>query len=132
GAVDTQQACPPPPTTPPPSPTPTLTPTATATPPPSPTPAPTALPLQVIADNQAAQWQPPPAQANAPCGVVDILDFPMNPPDADNISGGQDFGVFRNRYGKFHAGEDWWGTRRGSTFGEPVYSIGHGLVTYAE
>lgn len=130
--ISNQPASPTPTSTPQPSPTATLTPTATATPTPSPTPTPTALPLQVIADNQAAQWQPPPAQANAPCGVVDILDFPMNPPDADNISGGQDFGVFRNRYGKFHAGEDWWGTRRGSTFGEPVYSIGHGLVTYAE
>lgn len=130
--INLQPASPTPTGTPQPSPTATLPPTATATPTPSPTPTPTALPLQVISENPAAQWQPPPPQANAPCGVVDILDFPMNPPNADNISGGHDFGVFRNRYGKFHAGEDWWGTRRGSTFGEPVYSIGHGLVTYAE
>jgi murein DD-endopeptidase MepM/ murein hydrolase activator NlpD len=40
--------------------------------------------------------------------------------------------VFRDRFGKYHAGEDWWGPNRRSSFGRPVYSIGHGLVTYAE
>lgn len=75
----------------------------------------------------------PAPQAGAPCGVVDTLDFPLDPPDALNVArGGQDFGVFRNRYDGYHAGEDWWGPggRRGS-FGEPVYSIGHGQVTFA-
>ncbi|MFZ0545108.1 MAG: peptidoglycan DD-metalloendopeptidase family protein [Candidatus Promineifilaceae bacterium] len=63
---------------------------------------------------------------------MDILDFPLDPPDGTNASGGGDFGRFRSRYDKFHAGEDWWGVRGRSSFGEPVYSIGHGLVTYAE
>jgi hypothetical protein len=31
-----------------------------------------------------------------------------------------------------HAGEDWGITRGEGNFGEPVYSIGHGLITYAE
>ena len=56
----------------------------------------------------------------------------MDPPDGQNVSGGSDFGRFRNRFGKYHAGEDWWGPNRRSSFGQPVYSIGHGLVTYAE
>ena len=71
-------------------------------------------------------------QGNAACGVVDLLDFPMDPPDGQNVSGGGDFGRFRDRFGKYHAGEDWWGPDRRSSFGQPVYSIGHGLVTYAE
>jgi murein DD-endopeptidase MepM/ murein hydrolase activator NlpD len=71
-------------------------------------------------------------EGNAPCGLVDVFDFPLDPPDANRVSGGGDFGRFRNRYDKYHAGEDWWGGNRGSSFGMPVYSIGHGLVTYAE
>jgi outer membrane protein assembly factor BamB len=63
---------------------------------------------------------------------VDLLDFPLDPPEGANASGGGDFGRFRSRYDKFHAGEDWWGVRGRQSFGEPVYSIGHGLVTYAE
>ncbi|MCA9976875.1 MAG: peptidoglycan DD-metalloendopeptidase family protein, partial [Anaerolineales bacterium] len=35
-------------------------------------------------------------------------------------------------YDKYHAGEDWWLARGRTNFGEPVYSIGHGRVTYAE
>jgi murein DD-endopeptidase MepM/ murein hydrolase activator NlpD len=63
---------------------------------------------------------------------VDVLDFPLDPPNGADASGGSDFGVFRSRYGKFHSGEDWWGVRGRQSFGEPVYAIGHGLVTYAE
>lgn len=62
---------------------------------------------------------------------LDTFDFPLNPPDALNFSGGRDFGVYRSRYSKYHAGEDWWAVT-GSSFGASVYSIGHGLVTYAE
>ncbi|MFQ5943243.1 MAG: peptidoglycan DD-metalloendopeptidase family protein, partial [Anaerolineales bacterium] len=41
-----------------------------------------------------------------------------------------DFGRFRGRYDGYHTGEDW---RVGtSSFGQPVYSIGHGRVTYAQ
>jgi outer membrane protein assembly factor BamB len=63
---------------------------------------------------------------------VDVLDFPLSPPHGENARGGQDFGRFRDRFGKYHAGEDWRNGERWSSFGEPVYSIGHGLVTYAE
>ncbi len=66
------------------------------------------------------------------CGLVDILDFPLDPPEAEDIArGGQDFGVYRGRYQAYHAGEDWWLVRGRSNFGAPVYSIGHGRVTYA-
>jgi hypothetical protein len=64
--------------------------------------------------------------------VVDTLDFPLDPPDGNDANGGRDFGRYRSRYDKYHAGEDWWGRSRRSTLGMPVYSIGHGTVTYAE
>lgn len=68
-----------------------------------------------------------------PCGIVDILDFPLDPPDADEVMfGGQDFGRFRRRYDGYHTGEDWWKNRGRSNFGVPVYSIGHGTITFAE
>lgn len=118
--------------TPPPTPAPSLTPTITPSPTPSPTPTQTAVPLTVSGDPRAGRLTAPVPQGNAPCGVVDVLDFPLNPPNGDNVAGGQDFGWFRNRYGKYHAGEDWWWGARGASFGKPVYSIGHGLVTYAE
>ena len=115
-----------------PSPTSTLTPTSTATPTLTPTPTPTAIPLTVLGDPRAALLQAPFSQPGAPCGLVDIFDFPVGPPDGTGFGGGGDFGVFRSRYDKFHAGEDWWATSRGDSFGRPVYSIGHGLVTYAQ
>ncbi len=111
---------------------PTLTPTSTATP--TPTPTPTAVPISITGDPRAAQLANPPVpQRAAACGIVDTLDFPIAPPDAAGVSrGGGDFGVYRDRYGKFHAGEDWRGPGEGSAFGEPVYSIGRGRVMYAE
>lgn len=115
------------------TPFPTNTPRPTATPTITPTPTATAQPVVVSGDPLAVAARDPAPQAGAPCGVVDTLDFPLDPPDALNVSrGGQDFGVFRNRYDGYHTGEDWWGPggRRGS-FGEPVYSIGHGQVTFA-
>ncbi|MBP7998402.1 MAG: peptidoglycan DD-metalloendopeptidase family protein [Chloroflexi bacterium] len=119
------------------TPTPTLTPsrtptaTSTATPTFTPTPTPTAPPLVINGSVGRVALAPPVAQTNAPCGIVDTFDFPLNPPDALNFSGGRDFGVYRSRYSKYHAGEDWWAVT-GSSFGASVYSIGHGLVTYAE
>jgi len=123
-----------------PSPAPTATPTATQTavptltPSPSPTPTATAVPLTITGNPRAAQLANLPApQRAASCGVVDVLDFPIDPPDALNVSrGGGDFGVFRDRYGKYHAGEDWRAPGEGSSLGKPVYSIGHGRVMYAE
>jgi murein DD-endopeptidase MepM/ murein hydrolase activator NlpD len=109
----------------------TATATATSTPTPTPTPTPTALPLAVSGDARAVGFTTPPAEGSA-CGVVDWLDFPLDPPDADSvISGGRDFGAYRGRYQQYHAGEDWWRSRGRSNFGTPVYSIGHGRVTYA-
>jgi hypothetical protein len=64
--------------------------------------------------------------------VIDVLDFPLDPPDAEDARGGGDFGRYRSRYGLYHAGEDWGGPRGRSSLGAPVYSIGHGVVTYAE
>lgn len=115
------------------TPTPTPTPTATPTPTPSATPTPTAQPLLVSGDLRRPRLSDPVPQSGASCGVVDILDFPLDPPDAVGVGrGGQDFGVYRSRYNGYHAGEDWWiGAGRLSSFGAPVYSIGHGVVTYA-
>ncbi|MBK8985886.1 MAG: peptidoglycan DD-metalloendopeptidase family protein [Chloroflexi bacterium] len=128
--------------TPLPTASPTPPPTASQTPVPSPTPSPsptatataTAVPLSLNGNPRAAQLANlPPPQRAAACGVVDILDFPIDPPDAANVSrGGGDFGVFRDRYGKYHAGEDWGAPGGLSNFGHPVYNIGHGRVMYAE
>ncbi len=114
-------------------PTATFTPSPTLTPTPTPTPTPTAVPMIVSSNPRDARLRAPVAQAGAACGIVDVLDFPMDPPDAENVTrGGQDFGVYRDRYDSYHAGEDWWVSRGSGNFGLPVYSIGHGTVTYAE
>lgn len=122
----------PPTSLPAPSSTPTPTPSATPVPTATPRPTATAVPLTVVGDPRSGLLATPAPSGSAPCGVVDVLDFPLNPPDGVGVRGGQDFGVFRSRYDKYHAGEDWWHGRGGASFGEPVYSIGHGLVTYAE
>ena len=116
----------PPAATPSPAATPTRTPTAT----PTPTPTATAPPAVVQGDLRALILSEPVRQGAAPCGFVDTLDFPLDPPDAEAASGGGDFGRFRERYDGFHAGEDW---RLGqSSFGQPVYGIAHGRVMYAQ
>ncbi len=104
--------------------TPTFTPTSTST----------ALPVLITDRLLIYQQSAPTAQPGAPCGLVDTLDFPLDPPDAMNVAyGGQDFGVFRQNYHGHHTGEDWWGSgSRASSFGTPVHTIGHGVVTYAE
>jgi len=120
--------------TPTPTATPTVTPTPTptATPTATPTPTPTAVPATLRGDPRQAILSAPVPQSGAPCGVVDTLDFPLSPPDARSaVFGGQDFGVYRSRFNGHHTGEDWWSGRGGSSFGTPVYSIGHGTVTYA-
>jgi outer membrane protein assembly factor BamB len=73
----------------------------------------------------------PARQGGAACGFVDTLDFPLDPPDAATASGGGDFARFRERYNGYHAGEDWRFGRL-TSFGKPIYSIGHGRVVYAE
>lgn len=118
--------------TPTPTPTATHTPTATPTPTNTPTPTPTAQPVAVSGDPRQIALKSPEPQSGAPCGVVDTLDFPLDPPDAQEAYGGRDFGVFRSRFNGNHTGEDWWGRARRASFGTPVYSIGHGMVTYAQ
>ncbi len=106
---------------------PTITPSPTATP----TPTPTAIPASISGNPRAFTRLDPEPAFNAPCGFVDTLDFPLDPPHGAEASGGGDFGRYRQRYEKYHAGEDW-GMRNVSNFGQPVYSIGHGQVTYAQ
>ena len=109
--------------TPTPTPTPTSTPTAT--------PTPTAIPVVVSDDLREARLSAPVPQGGALCGVVDLLDFPMDPPHGLRVVfGGRDFGVYRSNYGGRHTGEDWW--NGSASFGTPVHSIGHGTVTFAE
>ena len=112
------------------TPLPTETPTQTLTPTPTFTPTPTALPIEVVGDPRATQYHAPTPGPGARCGLVDMLDFPLDPPDGLNAFGGRDFGVYRSRYRKYHTGEDW-GLGNRSNFGAPVYSVGHGMVTYA-
>ena len=114
-------------------PTATNTATPTTTPSPTPTPTATALPLSVSNNLRSQQTSAPVPNGTAACGFVDLFDFPIDPPDAANVGrGGGDFGIFRDRYDKFHAGEDWGGPANRPNLGTPVYSIGHGLVTYAQ
>ncbi len=112
---------------------PSRTPRASPSPIPTFTPTATAVPITISGDPRAAVLSDPVPQDNALCGIVDLLDFPLDPPDALNVSyGGQGFGRFRSRYDLYHAGEDWQLVRGRSNLGVPVYAIGHGRVTYAQ
>ncbi|MCA9978512.1 MAG: peptidoglycan DD-metalloendopeptidase family protein [Anaerolineales bacterium] len=114
------------------TPSPTNTPTVTPSPTPTFTPTATAVPISVSGDPREAVLREPERQDNAFCGIVDTLDFPLDPPEALSVSyGGQGFGRFRSRYDQYHAGEDWQLVRGRSNLGKPVYAIGHGRVTYA-
>lgn len=105
--------------------TPTLTPT------PTPTATPTAQPIGVADTLRTSLLATPVAQRGAPCGVVDILDFPVGPPDGAGYAARWSFGRYSDRYNGIHAGEDWV-YNSGDSLGKPVYSIGHGMVTYAQ
>ena len=109
------------------SPTATITPTST----PTPTPTPTAPEIEVVGNPRAYTLFEPVPQSGAACGWADTLDFPLAPPNGETASGGRDFGTYRRRYEKYHAGEDW-GLSNRNNFGQPVYNIGHGQVTYAQ
>jgi murein DD-endopeptidase MepM/ murein hydrolase activator NlpD len=117
-------------TTPHPTNTPTETPSPTLTPTSTHTPTPTAIPATISGNPRGYQLLGPTPSFNAPCGLVDTFDFPLDPPHGEDASGGFGFGVYSNRYEKYHAGEDW-GFRNAPNLGKPVYSIGHGQVTYA-
>jgi len=57
----------------------------------------------------------------------DGFDFPVGPPDADGYYDAQPFGGPSS-----HLGSDWNGNGGGdSDLGDPIHSIGHGLVTDA-
>ncbi|MDX1414512.1 MAG: M23 family metallopeptidase [Candidatus Promineifilaceae bacterium] len=114
-----------------PDPTAAVTATIAPTQPPTATPTATAVPVTISGDPRGLIIQTPAPNGNAPCGVVDIFDFPLDPPDGRNAAGGRDFGTWRGRFEKYHAGEDW-RMASGVNLGQPVFSIGHGLVTYAE
>ena len=104
--------------------------TPTATPTQTPTPTVTAPAAVVTGELREPLLSAAVRQSGAPCGFVDVLDFPLDAPHGATASGGGDFGRFRSRFDGFHTGEDW---RDGaSSFGKPVYSIGHGRVTYAQ
>jgi hypothetical protein len=108
-------------------PTATTTPTPLNTPTPSATPTATAVPLTVQGDIRSQLLRDPVPSGSAACGLVDLFDFPIDPPHAATVGrGGGDFGVFRSRFDKFHAGEDWGGPGSRPNLGTPVYSIGHG------
>jgi murein DD-endopeptidase MepM/ murein hydrolase activator NlpD len=64
--------------------------------------------------------------AQADCGVVDAIDFPL-PLDRFGVRYG--FGRPSYRFnGRLHTGEDWF-ARAGRTLGEPVHAIARGRVT---
>jgi murein DD-endopeptidase MepM/ murein hydrolase activator NlpD len=108
-------------------------PTATAAPSATPafTPTPTASALRVADDLRARRSATPVPQRGSPCGVVDMLDFPVGSPDGDGFAARWDFGRYSSRYNGIHAGEDW-GRATGDSLGQPVHAIGHGIVTYAQ
>jgi murein DD-endopeptidase MepM/ murein hydrolase activator NlpD len=113
------------------TPKPTQTPSPTASAVPSATATPAALPFTIEGSPRAYTLFDPGFQTGAACGWVDTFDFPLDPPNGVAALGGRDFGRFRERYDKYHAGEDW-RFLSGDNFGQPVYSIGHGEVTYAQ
>lgn len=70
----------------------------------------------------------PEAQNQGPCGVVDSIDFPLDPAGSSVV---YEYGLASSRYdGRLHAGEDWF-FGRGSSYGQPVHAIARGRVTYA-
>ena len=97
----------------------------------TPTPTPTAPSFREIDNITNFIAESPISQPDAPCGFVDYFDFPLDAPNGTEAQGGADYSIFRSRYGKFHTGEDWRYSRV-RNFRAPVYSIGHGVVTYAE
>ncbi|MBL8154748.1 MAG: peptidoglycan DD-metalloendopeptidase family protein [Anaerolineae bacterium] len=63
-------------------------------------------------------------QAAAPCGVVDAIDYPIEP----LVAGYDDFGLFRRRFGGNHTAIDVAFDR----WGDPVRAAARGRVTYAD
>ena len=71
---------------------------------------------------------PPVLRAQADCGRVDQIVFPV---DQSRFTLVQAFGAPSVRHqGRFHTGEDWYGGR-GTTEGLPVVAAANGRVTYS-
>ncbi|HSD83141.1 MAG TPA: hypothetical protein VLG46_04755, partial [Anaerolineae bacterium] len=107
----------------------TATPQLTATP--TATPTPTAAALFVFTGLRTYRSNDPTPQRGAPCGVVDFFDFPLAAPEGETADARWSFGRYSERYSGIHAGEDWV-YNNGDSLGQPVYSIGHGTVIYAQ
>ncbi|MEP7292623.1 MAG: peptidoglycan DD-metalloendopeptidase family protein, partial [Chloroflexota bacterium] len=69
----------------------------------------------------------PAAAQDAPCGVVDALDYPIDIADTLELRY-NDFGLLRPRFGGRHTGIDVAFNRRG----DPVRAAARGRVTYAD
>ncbi|MBN2386914.1 MAG: peptidoglycan DD-metalloendopeptidase family protein [Anaerolineales bacterium] len=112
-----------------PAPESSATPSVTALP--TATPTPTAQGVLINGESPPLPLHNPTPVGGAPCGYIDALDFPLSPPNGSGAILGQPFGNFRGAERGYHAGEDWYAAG-GSSLGEAVHSIGHGLVTYAQ
>ncbi|MFC1959869.1 peptidoglycan DD-metalloendopeptidase family protein [Chloroflexota bacterium] len=68
---------------------------------------------------------PPIAAQDAPdCGTVDAISYPI----PDLTDRGDDFGIYRGKFGGLHTGADIAFYR----YGDPVFAIANGRVTYAD
>jgi murein DD-endopeptidase MepM/ murein hydrolase activator NlpD len=84
------------------------------------------LPLTVFLPPLFA-WNADPPAVREGLPLADGFDFPVGRPDASGYYDAQPFG--RNG----HLGEDWNANTGGNTdLGDPVYSIAHGVVTFAD
>ncbi len=108
---------------------PTSSPTMILPPTLTPSPTPTAIPAEIKDVRPSIPQNPNPLGLMTRCGVADVFDYPLDPPDAKTVRGGRDFGVYRDRYDGYHTGEDWW-YERGRSLGKPIFSIGDGRVRY--
>ena len=80
--------------------------------------------LLLIALGAPATAQP---SLNAPCGVVDTIDYPID--ISDTLERGyDDFALYRARFGGNHVAIDIGFDR----YGEPVHAAARGRVTYAD
>lgn len=84
------------------------------------------LTLVITASTGGAQ-APQPGPKQAPTYMANGFDLPVGRPD------GEGYYKARGYRANGHLGEDWNGKRGGDTdLGDPVYSIGNGVVVYAQ